>query len=216
MTSLPRLPLSPEPGEPTAPGSRITVEGGDILMRRGLNDHARSAQVNVIEAAKALEDYRLGHGAALERAEALADRAVTAFQERTGEYDVAAWQAAVVYMVELWATRFSADRPATFDPAPPPPSMFTPVHPMRLDKISREAHDHVLSAGRWLERGGARGTDTRDTGRAQHSMHEAARLLHGELDGLSMPLWVLIGRFCAEIHAENIRFLKTFAPRVSV
>ncbi|MEU0222198.1 hypothetical protein ABZ281_47535, partial [Streptomyces sp. NPDC006265] len=208
MAFPPRHVLSPEPGEPAAPGSRITVEAGDILMRRGLNDHARSAQVNVIEAAKALEDFRLGRGASLERAETLAGRAVATFQERTGEHDEAAWQAAVVYMVELWATRYNAGRAAAFDPAPAPPSMFTPVHPLRLETVSRDAHDHVLGAGRSLERA-ARGVDTMDIGRAQHGMHEAARLLHDQLDGLSMPLWVLISRFCAEIHAENLRILKT-------
>ncbi|MGQ4402169.1 hypothetical protein ACN6K4_002912 [Streptomyces hayashii] len=214
MAFVSRHVLSPEPGEPAAPGSRITVETGDILMRRGLNDHARSAQVNVIEAAKALEDFRLGRGAALARAETLAGRAVTTFQERTGEHDEAAWQAAVVYMVELWATRYTAGRPAAFDPAPAPPSLFTPVHPLRLETVSRDAHDHVLGAGRSLERA-ARGVDTMDIGRAQHGMHEAARLLHDQLDGLSMPLWVLISRFCAEIHAENLRILKAAAPGAS-
>ncbi|GGR80616.1 hypothetical protein GCM10010269_19700 [Streptomyces humidus] len=206
--------LPPEPGEPAAPGSRITVEAGDILMRRGLNDHARSAHVNVIEAAKALEDFRLGRNAALERAEILARRAVTTFQERTGEHDEAAWQAVVVYMVELWASRYTAGRPAAFDPAPAPPSLFTPGHPLRLETVSRDAHDHVLGAGRSLERA-ARGVDTIDIARAQHGMHEAARLLHDQLDGLSMPLWVLISRFCAEIHAENLRILKTPAPGTS-
>ncbi|WP_331728989.1 hypothetical protein OG592_43075 (plasmid) [Streptomyces avidinii] len=203
--------LPPEPGDPAAPGSRITVETGDILMRRGLNDHAPSAQVHVIEAAKALEDFRLGRNTALARAETLAGRAIATFQERTGEHDEAAWQAAVVYMVELWATRYSANRPAAFDPAPPPPSLFTPVHPLRLETVSRDAHDHVLGAGRSLERT-ARGLGTMDTARAQHGMHEAARLLHDQLDGLSMPLWVLISRFCAEIHAETLRTLKTPAP----
>ncbi|WP_250569455.1 hypothetical protein [Streptomyces sp. CJ_13] len=211
MPFPPRPLLSPEPGEPAAPGSRITVEAGDILMRRGLNELARSAQVAVIEAAKALEDFRLGNGAALGRAETLACRAIATFQERTGEPDEAAWQAAVVYMVELWATRYSAGRPAAFDPAPPPPYLFTPVHPLRLETVSRDAHDHVLGAGRSLERA-ARGLDTRDTARAQHGMYEAARLLHEQLDGLSMPLWVLISRFCAEIHAETLRILKTPAP----
>lgn len=133
-------------------------------MRRGLDDHARSAQVNVIEAA-------------------------------------------VVYMVELWASCYSAGRPAVFDPAPLPPSGFTPVHPLRLETVSREAHDHVLGAGRSLDRA-ARGVNTMDTVRAQHGMYEAARLLHDQLDGLSMPLWVLIARFCAEIHAGNLRVLK--------
>ncbi|MFI8007853.1 hypothetical protein [Streptomyces sp. NPDC086010] len=204
--------LSPEPGEPAAPGSRITVEAGDILMRRGLNDHARSAQVNVIEAAKSLEDFRLGRGTALERAETLTGRAVTTFQERTGEHDEAAWQASVVYMVELWAIRYTAGRPAAFDPVPVPPSLFTPVHPLRLETISRDAH--VLGAGRSLERA-ARSADTMDIGHTQHGMHEAARLLHDQLDGLSMPLWVLISRFCAEIHAENLRILKAAAPGAS-
>ncbi|MFC7983611.1 hypothetical protein ACFWXE_15145 [[Kitasatospora] papulosa] len=203
--------LSPEPGEPAAEGSRIVVEAGDILMRRSLTDHAPAAQVHVIEAAKALEDFRLGHGSALERAEALLDRAITTFQERTGEHDEAAWQAAAVYMVELWATRFSAARLTAFDPAPPPPSRFTPAHPLRLETVSREAHDHVLRAGRCLERT-VRRLDETDVVRAQHGMHEAARLLHDQLDGLSMPLWVLIGRFCAEIQAENLRIRKAPAP----
>ncbi|MFF1349328.1 hypothetical protein ACFVZJ_25650 [Streptomyces sp. NPDC058322] len=66
MPFPPRPLLSPGSGEPAAPGSRITVEAGDILMRPGLNEHARSAQVAVIEAA--LEDFRLGRGAALGRA----------------------------------------------------------------------------------------------------------------------------------------------------
>ncbi|MFH9818400.1 hypothetical protein [Streptomyces sp. NPDC017230] len=203
--------LSPEPGEPAAAGSRIVVEAGDILMRRSLTDHAPAAQVHVIEAAKALEDFRLGHAAALERAEALLDRAVTTFQERTGEHDEAAWQAAAVYMVELWATRFSAARLTAFEPAPPPPSRFTPAHPLRLETVSREAHDHVLRAGRCLERT-VRRLDETDVVRAQHGMHEAARLLHDQFDGLSMPLWVLIGRFCAEIQAENLRIRKASAP----
>ena len=203
--------LSPEPGEPAAPGSRIVVEAGDILMRRSLTDHAPAAQVHVIETAKALEDFRLGHGTALERAEVLLDRAIATFQERTGEHDEAAWQAAAVYMVELWATRYSAARPTAFDPAPPPPSRLTPAHPLRLETVSREAHDLLLSAGRSLERR-ARGLDSMDVVRAQHGMHKAARLLHDQLDGLSMPLWVLICRFCAEIQAENLRILKAPAP----
>ncbi|WEH37819.1 hypothetical protein PZB75_30930 (plasmid) [Streptomyces sp. AM 4-1-1] len=187
------------------------MEAGDILMRRSLTDHAPAAQVHVIEAAKALEDFRLGHGAALERAEALMDRAITTFQERSGEYDEAAWQAASVYMVELWATRFSAARLTVFDPAPPPPSRLTPAHPLRLETVSREAHEHLLRAGRSLERAPRR-TDEMDVVRAQHAMHAAARLLHDQFDGLSMPLWVLIARFCAEIQAENLRILKAPAP----
>ncbi|MEU0022111.1 hypothetical protein ABZ173_31100 [Streptomyces rochei] len=203
---------SPEPGEPAAPGSRIVVESGDILMRRSLTDHAPAAQVHVIDAAKALEDFRLGHGTArLDRGEVLLDLAIATFQARTGEHDEAAWQAATVYMVELWATRYSAARPTAFDPAPPPPSRFTPAHPLRLETVSREAHDHILGAGRSLERK-TRGVDLMDVVRAQHGIHEAARLLHDQLDGLSMPLWVLIARFCAEVQAENLRILKAPAP----
>ncbi|WP_327740468.1 hypothetical protein OG749_46125 (plasmid) [Streptomyces nojiriensis] len=212
LPSRPALPA--EPGDPAAPGSLILVEEGDILMRRGLTDYAPSAQVAVIEAAKALEDFRLSHGASPERAEIHTVRAIATFQVRTGERDAAAWQAAVVYMVELWATRYSAGRLAVFDPVPPSPSPLTPVHPLRLEKISRGAHDHVLGAGRSLERA-ARGTDTMDATRAQHRMHEAARLLHDELDGLSMPLWVLISRYCAEVHAESLRILRASPPRVS-
>ncbi|WP_435057788.1 hypothetical protein [Streptomyces sp. bgisy060] len=202
---------SPEPGEPAAPGSRIVVEPGDILMRRSLTDYAPAALVHVAEAAKALEDFRLGHSTALERAEILLDRAASAFQQRTGEHDVAAWQAATVYMVELWATRYSATRLNAFDPAPAPPSRLTPAHPLRLETVSRSAHEHLLSAGRYLERS-ARGVDEAVVARAQHAMHEAARLLHDQFDGLSMPLWVLICRFCAEVQAENLRILKAPAP----
>ena len=203
--------LSPGPGEPAAAGSRIVVEAGDILMRRSLTDHAPAAQVHVIETAKALEDFRLGHGAALERAEVLLDRAITTFQERTGEHDEAAWQAASVYMVELWATRFSAARLTAFDPAPPPPSRLTPAHPLRLETVSREAHEHLLRAGGALERAPRR-TDEMDVVRAQHGMYAAARLLHNEFDGISVPLWVLIARFCAEIQSQNLRILRTSSP----
>ncbi|MFE0777000.1 hypothetical protein [Streptomyces sp. NPDC058861] len=206
---------SSEQEEPAAPGSRIAVEAGDILMRRSLTDHAPSAQVHVIETAKALEDFRLGHGALLERAEVLLDRTIVTFQARTGEHDEAAWQAAAVYMVELWATRYSAARLTAFDPAPPPPSRFTPAHPLRLETVSREAHDQILGAGRSLERK-TRGVDLMDVARAQHGIHEAARLLHDQLDGLSMPLWVLIARFCAEIQAGNLRILKAPAPGATV
>ncbi|MEU7072981.1 hypothetical protein AB0B30_28000 [Streptomyces narbonensis] len=201
-----------EPGDPAAPGSRIVVEAGDILMRRSLTDHAPAAQVHVIDAAKALEDFRLGHGAALlERAEVLLDLAIATFQARTGEHDEAAWRAAVVYMVELWATRYSAARLAVFDPAPAPPSRFTPAHPLRLETVSREAHDQILDAGRSLERK-TRGVDLMDVVRAQHGMHKAAQLLHDQFAGLSVPLWVLIARFCAEIQAQNLRTLRASAP----
>ncbi|MFD8413980.1 hypothetical protein ACFV2Q_19850 [Streptomyces sp. NPDC059650] len=202
---------SAESEEPAAPGSRIVVEAGDILMRRGLTDHAPAALVHVIEAAKALEDFRLGHSTALERAEILLDRAIATFQQGTGEHDEPAWQAATVYMVELWATRYSAARLPAFDPAPPPPSPLTPAHPLRLETVSREAHQHLLDAGRCLERT-ARGLESMNTARGQHHMYEAARLLHDQFDGLSMSLWVLICRFCAEIQAENLRLLKTPAP----
>ncbi|MFD6967429.1 hypothetical protein [Streptomyces sp. NPDC059949] len=216
MPFPPRLPLSARSGEPALPGSLIVVEDGDILMRRSLSEYAPSAQVKVIEAAKALEGFRLGRGpGALEGAESHADRAVTTFRIRTGEGDVDTWQVAVTYMVELWATRYSADRPTVFDPAPPPPSLFTPVSPMRLEKISRESHRLILDAGRRLDRA-QRGADDRDVARAQHAMHEGARLLHDQLDGLSMPLWVLISRFCAEIHAENLRMLRAPAPGAGV
>ncbi|MEU8542913.1 hypothetical protein AB0C52_23505 [Streptomyces sp. NPDC048717] len=205
----------PEPGDPAAPGSRILVEAGDILMRRSLTDHAPAAHVHVIDASKALEDFRLGHGNALERAESLLDRAIVTFQQRTGEHDEAAWQAAAVYMVELRATRHSATRLTVFDPAPAPPSRFTPWHPMRLEAVSRAAHEHLLSAGRHLERS-ARGLDEADVARAQHGMYEAARLLRHQFDGLSVPLWVLITRFCAEVQAENLRILKAPASGATV
>ncbi|WDN55903.1 hypothetical protein [Streptomyces clavuligerus] len=202
---------SAAPEEPAALGSRIVVEAGDILMRRGLTDHAPAALVHVIEAAKALEDFRLGHSTALERAEILLDRAIATFRHGTGEHDEAAWQTAAVHMVELWATRYSPARLTVFDPAPPPPSRLTPAHPLRLETVSREAHRHLLDAGRCLERT-ACGLGPMDTARGQHHMHEAARLLHDRFDGLSMPLWVLICRFCAEIHAESLRILKAPAP----
>lgn len=205
----------PEPGDPAAPGSRIVVEAGDILMRHSLTDHAPAAHVHVIDASKALEDFRLGHGHALERAEGLLDRAIATLQQRTGEHDEAAWQVAVVYMIELRATRYSAARLTAFDPAPAPPSRFTPSHPLRLETVSRAAHEHLLSAGRHLERS-ARGLDEADVARAQHGMYEAARLLHDQFDGLSVPLWVLIARFCAEVQAENLRILKAPASGATV
>ncbi|WNI20039.1 hypothetical protein [Actinacidiphila sp. ITFR-21] len=212
----PRPHLPSEPGEPAAPGSLITVENGtDILMRRSLEDYAPSAQVNVLEAAQALEDFRLGGGpGALARAEENADRAITAFQIRTGERDVAAWQVAVTYIVELLATRYSAERLSAFDPAPPVPSLFTPVSPMRLEKISYDAHTGILTAARLLERS-RREVDEMDVARSQHSIHEAARLLQDELPGLSLPLWVLICRFCAEAHAHTVRGRATTDPAVT-
>ncbi|WP_055535908.1 hypothetical protein [Streptomyces graminilatus] len=207
MTSRPpRLPVPAAPGESAAPGSAVVVEDGrDILLRRSLEDYARSAQVNVFEAARALEEFRAGGGpGALERAEEAADRAITTFQVRTGEKDMAAWQTAVTYMVELYATRHSAHRLSVFDPAPAPPSLFIPISPLRLEKISCDGHALVLRAGGLLERA-RRGGDEMDTARAQQAIHEAARLLHHELDGLSLPLWILIVRFCAEIHADSLR-----------
>ncbi|WP_307815045.1 hypothetical protein, partial [Streptomyces clavuligerus] len=142
------------------------MEAGDILMRRGLTDHAPAALVHVIEAAKALEDFRLGHSTALERAEILLDRAIATFRHGTGEHDEAAWQTAAVHMVELWATRYSPARLTVFDPAPPPPSRLTPAHPLRLETVSREAHRHLLDAGRCLERT-ACGLGPMDTARGQ-------------------------------------------------
>ncbi|MFJ3946272.1 hypothetical protein [Streptomyces griseoaurantiacus] len=205
MPFPPRPGLPAEPGEPAAPGSRILVEDGDILMRQSLEDYARSAHVHVIESAKKLEDFRLGGGdGALDSAETSADRAITTFAARTGEPDPACWHAAVLYMVELRATRYSRTRASVFDPSPRSPSLFTPGSPMRVESISREAHEHVLSAGRSLGRA-RRGSDTMDFARAQHAIHEAARLLAGELPGLSVPLWILIGRYCAETEAENLR-----------
>jgi len=190
----------------------VVEDGRDILLRRPLEDHARSAQVNVFEAARALEEFRAGGGpGAVERAEEAADRAITTFQVRTGEKDVAAWQTAVTYMVELYATRHSAHRLSVFDPAPAPPSLFTPVSPLRLEKISHSGHTRILRAGRSLKRA-QRGGDEMDIARAQQAIHEAARLLHHELDGLSMPLWILIVRFCAEIHADNLRAHRAAAP----
>ncbi|MFF4531697.1 hypothetical protein ACFY1P_20795 [Streptomyces sp. NPDC001407] len=203
MTPRPHLPA--EPGEPAAPGSLVVVEDGDILMRRGLADYAPSAQVHVIEAAMALEDFRLGRGPGdLESAEASADRAITTFQARTGERDVAAWQTAVTFMVELRAARYSADRMPVFDPVPPVPSLFTPVSPMRLERISHEGYTRILDAGRWLDRA-RRGGKESDIARVQHAIGEAARLLRDELSGLSLPLWVLICRYYAETHGENLR-----------
>ncbi|GAA1193464.1 hypothetical protein GCM10009578_038370 [Streptomyces rhizosphaericus] len=205
MTFPPRPDLPAEPGDPAAPGSRILVEDGDILMRRGLEDYARSGHVHVIESAKELEDFRLGAGTgALGRAEASADRAITTFAARTGEPDPACWHAAVLYMVELRASRYSRTRAAVFDPSPRSPSLFTPGSPMRIESISREAHERILSAGRSLERA-RRGSDTMGIARAQHAVHDAARLLTDQLPELSMPLWTLIGRYCAETEAENLR-----------
>ncbi|MEU6350087.1 hypothetical protein ABZ896_12240 [Streptomyces sp. NPDC047072] len=208
--SHPQLPA--EPGEPAAPGSLITVEDGDILMRRGLQDYAPSAQVHVVEAAHALEEFRLGGGPGrLASAETSADKAITTFESRTGERDAAAWHSAVLYMVELRAVRHGRGRLAVFDPAPPPPSLFTPGSPMRLERVSREAHEHILAAGRSLERA-QRGDDTMDVARAQHAVYEAAQLLVGQLPGLSVPLWVLIARFCAETHAETLRQARAGDP----
>ncbi|WP_424892199.1 hypothetical protein [Streptomyces sp. XH2] len=207
MTPRPHLPA--EPGEPAAPGSLIVVEDDDILMRRGIDHYAPSAQGHVMEAAKALEDFRLGHGpGALESAEASADRAITTFQVRTGERDVAAWQIAVTFMVELRAARYSADRMPVFDPAPPVPSLFTSVSPMRLERISHEGYTRILDAGRGLDRARRSGKEL-DIVRTQHAIGEAARLLHDELDGLSLPLWVLICRFCAETYGENLRLRRS-------
>lgn len=217
MTSrTPRPHLPSEPGEPAAPSSLIALEDGtDILMRRSLEDYAPSAQVNVLEAARALEDFRLGGGSgALARAEENADRAITAFQIRTGERDVAAWQVAVTYIVELLATRYSTGRLSAFDPAAPVPSVFTPVSPMRLEKISYGAHTGILTAARLLERS-RREVDEMDVARCQHSIHEAARLLQDELPGLSLPLWVLICRFCAETHAHTVHGRATSDPAVT-
>lgn len=207
-----RFPLDARSGEPAQPGSLIVVEDGDILMRRDLPQYAPSAQVHVIEAAQSLEDFRLGRGpGALESAESHADRAMTTFRVRTGEGDVDVWLVAVTYMVELWATRYSDDRPTVFDPAPPPPSPFTPVSPMRLEKISRESHRLILDAGRRLDRA-QQGTDDLDLARVQHAMHEAARLLRAEMDALSMPLWVLICCYCAQVQAETLRLLRASTP----
>lgn len=208
--SRPELPA--EPGEPAAPGSRIVVEEGDILLRRGLQDYAPSAQVHVVEAARALEEFRLGGGpGALESAETSADRAITTLGVRTGERDAAGWHSAVLYMVELRAVRHGRGPLSVFDPAAPSPSLFTPGSPMRLERISRTAHEYILAAGGSLERA-RRSDDTMDFARAQQAMHEAARLLIDQLPGLSLPLWVLICRYCAETHSENLRILKTPAP----
>lgn len=216
ISRTPRPHLPAAPSEPTAPGSLVVVEDGrDILMRRSLESYAPSAQVNVVEAARALEDFRLGGGpGALDSAEENADQAITAFQVRTGERDVAAWQVAVTYMVELLATRYSAGRLPAFDPAPAAPSLFTPVSPMRLEKINHDAHTGILTTARLLERS-RRELDEMDIARSQHSIHEAARLLRHELPGLSMPLWVLICRFCAETHAHTLRDRATTGPAVT-
>ncbi|MFI5987729.1 hypothetical protein ACIBEA_43605 [Streptomyces sp. NPDC051555] len=201
-----------DPGEPATPQSLVVVEEGlDILMRRGLEEYAPSAQVSMFESARALEDFRLGGGpGALERAEVCADRAITTFQVRTGERDVAAWQVAVAYLVEMLAARYSAERMPAFDPAPPVPSLFTPVSPLRLEKITPEGHLRVLDAGRALDR--ARRGDALDVARAQHAIHDAARLVRAEMDGLSMPLWVLICRYGAEVLAYNLRLRPPSSP----
>ncbi|MFE3559451.1 hypothetical protein ACFXKW_32040 [Streptomyces sp. NPDC059193] len=205
-----------DPGRPATPRSLIVAEDGtDILMRRGLEQYAPSAQVSMFESAQALEDFRLGGGpGTLERAETCADRAVTTFQLRTGEHDVAAWQVAVTYLVEIAAARYSADRMAVFDPAPPVPSLFTPVSPLRLEKITPEGHLRVLDAGRALHR--ARHGDAMDTARAQQAIHGAARLVAAELDGLSMPLWVLICRYGAELLAYGLRPRTPTGPAVTI
>ncbi|MFJ8752025.1 hypothetical protein ACIREO_22245 [Streptomyces sp. NPDC102441] len=190
----------------TAPGSRIQIEDGrDILMRRSLQDYAPSAHVQIFEAARALDNYRLHwFPRDLETAEHCADRAITTLAVVTGESDPATWAAALPYMVELRALHHSSGRLTAFDLAPAPPSLFTPVSPLRLEKISYESHRRILEAGSWLDLA-RRDPDEMHVARAQQAIHEAARSLREELSALSMPLWVLICRYCAEIHAANLR-----------
>jgi len=213
MTRRPHQPPSPAASaERATPGCLVTVEEAcDVLMRRSLEDHAPSAHLKVIEAARALEDFRLSHSSDdLERAEESACQAITTFPVRTGERDLTAWKAAVVYMVELRAARYSLGRISVFDPAPAPPSLYTPISPMRLENLSYDGHHHILTAARWLER--ARSDDETDIAKAPQAIHRAARLLHHELPSLSLPMWVLICRYCAETHAQTLRGRRTITP----
>ncbi|ATM24521.1 hypothetical protein SMD44_p10022 (plasmid) [Streptomyces alboflavus] len=201
MTSTPA-----QPGGEAASRSRILAEDGrDILMRRSLQEYAPSAHVQIFEAASALDDYRVHwFPRHLETAERCLERAMQALAVGTGEGDPAAWAVAVPYMVELRALHHSAGRLTAFDLSPVPPSRFTPVCPLRLEKISYEGHQRILDAARWLDRA-HRETDRFHIARAQHAIHDAARIIGEQLPALSMPLWTLIGRYCAEIHATNLR-----------
>ncbi|WP_328373585.1 hypothetical protein OG800_50570 (plasmid) [Streptomyces sp. NBC_00445] len=181
------------------------MEKGDILSRRSLQEYAFSAHQHVMEAGRSLEAYRRHlRDSDLDAAEESTDLAIADFGSGTGETDAAAWAVAVPYMVQFRALFHCADRLTThFDPVPAPPSMFTPSSPLRLDKITYQGHQQVLDAARWLDLA-RREPDRMHVARAQHATYEAAALVCDQLPGLSLPLWILVSRYCAELHAENL------------
>lgn len=190
----------------TIPGSRIAVEEGrEVLARRSLQEYAPSAHIQVFEAARVLNAYRQHrHPDDLTAAEQSAGKAISAFNAGTGERHAAAWTAAVVYMVELRALYYCADRLTAFDPVPTPPSIFTPLSPLRLEKITHDGHQRILDAARWLDRA-RREPEPAHVARADQAIGHAARLVHEEFPaGLSPQLWILVCRYSAELHAANL------------
>ncbi|MFM9452462.1 hypothetical protein [Streptomyces europaeiscabiei] len=185
---------------PTA--SRVADEAGvSVFSRKNLQGYAFSAHVLVFKAAEALEEFRLRDDAErLTQAEGHAENAMSHFAQLTGEDHSAVWTTVVVYMVQVRSQFHSIGRFTTFDPAPRQ-YLFTATSPFRLETIARPAHDRMMAAARCLTRPVL--SEANDS-RAEKAIQEAAQILNSELPGLSLRLWELICRYCAELHAANL------------
>lgn len=192
-----------------AGAARVADESGvSIFSRKNLQGYAFSAHLLVFKAADALEEFRLRDDEErLTQAEAHAEKAMSHFTQLTGEDNSAVWTTAVVYMVQVRSQFHSIGRFTAFDPAPRQ-YLFTATSPFRLETIARSAHERIMAAARCLTRPVL--SEANDS-RAEKAIHEAAQELNSALPGLSLRLWELICRYCAELHAANLHKVATAA-----
>ncbi|MGW1290533.1 hypothetical protein ACWD4N_44895 [Streptomyces sp. NPDC002586] len=198
-------PLGPQSqGETSAaPGAAGIADETEVSVfsRKNLQGYAFGAHLMVFRAAEALEDFRLRDDeACLTLAEVYAQTAMTHFSQFTGEDSSAVWTTVVAYIVQVRSQFHSVGRFTAFDPTPKQ-FLFSPTSPFRLETIARSAHEHIMTAARRLTRPMLSEANADQPDRA---VQQAARELHSELPGLSLRLWELICRYCAELHAANL------------
>ncbi|WP_331752729.1 hypothetical protein OG440_38310 (plasmid) [Streptomyces sp. NBC_00637] len=198
-----------EENSAAAGASRIADETGvSVFSRKNLQGYAFSAHVLVFKAADALEEFRLRDDEdRLTLAEKHAEKAMAHFAQLTGEDNSAVWTTAVLYMVQVRSQFHAIGRFTAFDPAPKQ-YLFTATSPFRLETIARSAHERMMAAARCLTRPVL--SEAIDS-RAEKAVHEAAQELNSVLPGLSLRLWELICRYCAELHAANLHRAATAA-----
>lgn len=189
-----------------APGAAGVADEAEVSVfsRKNLQGYAFGAHLLVFKAADALEDFRLRDDeGCLTLAEEHAEKAMSHFAQRTGEDSSAAWTTVVVYMVQLRAQFHAVGRFTAFDPAPKQ-YLFSPLSAFRLETITREGHERIMAAARFLTRPVL---SEANASRAERAVQDAARALHAVLPGLSLRLWELICRYCAELHAATLHKL---------